>query len=359
MSIFKKCFALFGVAVVFVCSLCIPAFASTDTTYSNPDNGGYAVCPDLEYFDEGGWYWLSDVHREGFEYARVKVHKEVNEEGFEIDDRLGCPERIVKNSSFYFVQTYPQDNVYELYSNGIATGMYYSLIDFDGTGYYTILMGSPCEYAYLKVEFVANVAGSKKTITAFLKAKQQEFDPGTGKTMWALTSGDTSVQVLATDISVKWDNDAKKLTAYYTDPSGKSNAVECSRGIAGSSNIFQAVTTFAPVEADFKWEDIDNPNTVFLYGGGLWDGGKEVVKAGDFTNTQSSTGSVTFRNYTVTPDYNILSACRNALDSVIDWIGSVATMVTSSTVFPILCIGIGVSVFGIVFMYIRKMTFGA
>lgn len=101
----------------------------------------------IGWFSEGGFFWL-DIDLWG-DYHEIPVV--YDEEG--LNQGWGCPEEIIVNDVFKFVQYYENDNVYEKYTAGNPSGEFYSLYDIEGNGYYTGLIGSPCMFAVLSLEY--------------------------------------------------------------------------------------------------------------------------------------------------------------------------------------------------------------
>lgn len=351
MSIFKKCFALFGVAVVFVCSLCIPAFASTETTgFSEPvftDSNSVNV-PYLYYEAEGGFYWLNG-NLKG-DYKGAMRHYSMTPEGFEVGDDISAPKYIVADSGFYFEQVYEEDNVYRLYVGGAATDQYYSLLDFDGTGYYTILMGSPCEWAYVKVTIPKSLLpGGKGSCYGYCRARILR---GTVSGLW----NGSNYLTFTDNIWVELHRESNELVMYYdcngTSYSSVAEIYKDNLPAYDSSSLPAKFYMVMPSGVTFA--DIGVGSTVVFE-----CNGKTVITAADFEQAADTAFQLEFVAKGVTPTETILGSITQLFRSVIRWVGSVASAAVDSTFFPFLAVGVGVGVFGIVFMYIRKMTFGA
>lgn len=127
----RRVFPLLLCLVVLASSFTFMAYASTDSV----------TITNLEYLEEGGFYWLDSELRENFQGIPCV--------GYDFDpditDHSHAPKSIVWKS-WEFQQFYEDDNVYLLYIDGVSTDLYYTLKDWDGTGYYTCLIGSPCYY---------------------------------------------------------------------------------------------------------------------------------------------------------------------------------------------------------------------
>lgn len=365
MSLFKRVFCVFGAVVVLVCSLCIPAFASEAEDIENGDAlseleaklESSPSLPYLSYFPEGGFYWLNGLVTNQLKI--LPVHRSPSE--FDPDDTVpdhtAAPEYInVDGVNAYFKQTYPDDNVYEFIVAGVSAG-FYSLLDIDGTGYYTGLMGSPCEYAYLSVKFPKSLTGLSQDLTGYLRARayKSEYIEGLFVQSNYLTFTD--------NVRLEWDNEDKTLTAYY-DCDGKSYESICVAYHVGDPSVDNSSLPayFAMAFPSGKsFSDIDTSGAgsiVFLYGGDLQTGVQVLTK--DFIENSSDKASeYEFVAYGITPSYSVLSAVGSAVSSVVAWCGTVVSLAISSPLLLMLSIGIAVCVFAICFKWIKKISWGA
>lgn len=103
--------------------------------------------PNIGWFSEGNFFWL-DIDLWG-DYNEIPVV--YDEEG--LNQGWGCPEEIIVNDGYKFVQYYENDNVYQKYQFGKETSEFYSLLDIEGNGYYTGLIGSPCTFSYIQFTY--------------------------------------------------------------------------------------------------------------------------------------------------------------------------------------------------------------
>lgn len=365
MSIFKRVACAFGAVIILVCSLCIPAFASDLDSSSSMSElsledvlASSPSAPYLYYFTDGGFYWLNGHVTSELRSLPVQYSPAEWDPDELIPNYDGCPEYIsVDGVSAYFKRAYPDSNVYEFVVAGASAG-YYSLLDIDGTGYYTALMGSPCEYAYLTVVFPREITGLKSDIKGYLRSRIYNSADVSG------LFAQSKYLTFTDNVWVEWDNDTKKLTAYY-DVEGVSYSSVCGVYHFGDSGV-DSSSLPAPFYAYFAdgitFDDIDTSGAgqvVFLYGGGLEDG-KQILTKSDITSNDASTSkSYEFRAYGITPTYTILSSISSVFRMFVGWVGEVVTYVVSSPILTMFSIGIAVGLFGLIFVLIRKFTWGA
>lgn len=177
----------------------------------------------LTWFAEGGFYWLDGELTNQLQLYPVK--KMDWDDG--ITDHSGAPEKLVFGD-VTFTKLYEDDNVYQ--TNIIGAEGAYSLMDIDGTGYYTGFMGSPLQFSTWVVTVTPTPEGEDVPYTL------------------SLSTSATIIQLMAAFTT----EDLLKITVWYAQ-SGvfKKQSTTSSRFPGGK--VVESLTASGLPEDVFRW----------------------------------------------------------------------------------------------------------